>query len=130
MAKKTKPQIASVEQPFGIDPPIVHCPICGNATITIDKVTGGEVTPCDHLAFIHVPEAGGFIYKSSDFDQRITKIEESDEDDGWDDFGDLLIKAGYQNNMLAIEITYGGMCHCPVYYTDIVGFDYAMISQD
>ena len=134
MGTKTKPQIARVEQPFGIDPPIVHCPICGQATMKIDEATGGEVTPCDHLAFIHVSE-GGFEYQSEDFEARAQKVEEAeeeneDEEEDVDYIEDLLEKAGYQNNMLVIEITYGGMCHAPVYYTDTFGFDYNMMCQE
>lgn len=136
MARKTKPQIARVEQPFGIDPPIVHCPICGHATMKIDEATGGEVTPCDHLAFIHVSE-GGFEYQSEDFEARVKKVEEAEEEEDWEEedldvdyFEYLLEKAWYENNMLAIEVTFGGMCHGPVFYTVTVGFDYNMMRDE
>ena len=56
MARKTKPQIARVEQPFGIDPPIVHCPIFGQATVKIDKTNGADIIPCHRLAFIPIAE--------------------------------------------------------------------------
>lgn len=112
MAKKTKPQIARVEQPFGMDPPIVYCPICGHATVKIDETNGADITPCDHLAFIHAAE-GGFVCKSEDFEARMARVEEAEEDwedeEGVDYFDAALQRAGYQNNMLAIEITYGGM---------------------
>ena len=139
MATKTKPQIARVEQPFGIDPPIVHCPICGQATLKIDEVTGGEVTPCDHLSFIYV--CGDFEYQSTDFETRVKKVQEAEEEEDWDEeaegaeeedvdyIEDLLERAGYGNNMLVIEITHGGMCHGPVYYTDTFGFDYNMMCK-
>jgi hypothetical protein len=137
MANKTKPQIARVEQPFGIDPPIVHCPICGQATMKIDEATGGEVTPCNHLAFIYV--CGDFEYQSDDFEARVKKVEEAEVEEDWDEeaeeadvdyIEDLLEKTGYGNNMLVIEITYGGMCHGPVCYTDTFGFDYNMMCEE
>ena len=36
MKPASKPQFASVEQPFGCDPPKPHCPLCGKAVLRID----------------------------------------------------------------------------------------------
>jgi hypothetical protein len=132
MKKKTKPQYARVEQPFGDDPPIAHCPICGQASMILDEY-GADVTPCDHLVFIYVGASGGFEYQSKDFEARMAKLDDDDEeDDGLclDNFQRFLEKAGYGNEMLAIEISYGGMGHCPVYYSDVFGFDYSVSSQE
>jgi hypothetical protein len=133
MNKKTKPQYAMVEQPFGDDPPIIHCPVCGQASMTVDDKYGADVTPCVHLAFIYVGESGGFEYQSKEFEVRMAKLDDDDEeDDGLclDNFQRFLEKAGYGNEMLAIEISYGGMGHCPVYYSDVFGFDFCGSSQE
>lgn len=137
MSKKSLPQFASVEQPFGIDPPIVHCPICGQATMDF-STEGGEddcakCTPCEHLAFIFVGEAGEFEYQSEDFKKRLGIVgDEDDEDETEDeDFQMMLVRAGYENKLLALEITYGGMsCTGPSWYTDIFGFDYGKMKNE
>ena len=119
---KSFPQYARVEQPFGCNPPIVHCPICGQAMFDDDSVT-----PCRHLAFILVGEAGEFEYKSQDFGNRLINVDMQDM--SFDNFVNVLQQAGYGNNLLAIEITYGGMACGPVWYTDVFGFDYRTISE-
>jgi hypothetical protein len=35
-------------------------------------------------------------------------------------------KAGYKNELLILEITYGGMGHGPSWYTDLYGFDFGI----
>lgn len=147
MSEKSLPQFASVEQPFGINPPIVYCPICGQASMEFPP-EGSEdecahCTPCEHLAFIFVGEVGEFEYQSEDFKKRLGIVddeeadvedeneddEEDDEDD--EDFQAMLVRAGYDNKLLALEITYGGMsCSGPSWYTDIFGFDYGMMKNE
>jgi hypothetical protein len=123
--EKTLPQIAKVEQPFGIEPPTVHCPICGQAMID-----DGDINPCNHLAFIHAGAGcDDFEYQSDDFRSTDKAI---DDDNGvsYETIKDILVSAGYDNKMLAIEITYGGMSCGPVWYTDIYGFDYGSLAGD
>lgn len=48
----------------------------------------------------------------------------------FDNFQDVLATVGYDNKLLALDITYGGMAGGPVYYTDIIGFDYNQIIFD
>ena len=61
----SEPQYANVEQPFGCEPPIVHCPICDQPLMDAE---GGGATPCAHLAFIYIDAAGDYEYKSADFE--------------------------------------------------------------
>ena len=124
MSEKNKaiPQYARVEQPFGCDPPIVHCPICGQAMFD-----DGSVAPCRHLAFVFVGAAGDFEYQSQDFASRCANVDI--EGLYCDNLTNALQQAGYGNNLLAIEVTYGGMACGPVWYTDIFGFDYQTISK-
>jgi hypothetical protein len=112
------PEVASFEQTFGEDPPIIHCPICGQATLDGEE---GNVTPCSHLVFIYVAAAGDYAFKSEDFEQRTRDID--DENDGVDGIQSLLNQAGYGKNLLALSITYGGMACGPVWYTDVYGFE-------
>ena len=125
MSKRANPQYAQIEQPFGCDPPLVHCPICGQATIEIGE-EGGRITPCLHLAFIYVGEVGDFEYASEDFRNRTDGIDEDELE--LDTFNKFLKQAGYDNKLLALEITYGGMAVGPVWYTDVFGFDYGTIA--
>jgi len=120
--KKSRPQYAQIEQPFGCEPPVVHCPICGQATVDIE---GGGATPCPHLAFIYIGAANEYGFTSVDFERRT-----EDNDDEEVDFEislEFLSNAGYGNNLLALEVTYGGMACGPVWYTDIYGFDYGSL---
>jgi len=126
MSEKAIPQYAKVEQPFGCEPPLVHCPICGKATLEMSE-EGGTITPCPHLAFLYIGEIGEFEYKSQDFQKKIEGID--DEELGLDTFGEFLQKAGYDNKLLAIEITYGGMACGPVWYSDVFGFDYGSLAD-
>ena len=125
-------QYAKIEQPFGTEPPIVHCPICGQESITITDDGSGEYTPCKHLSFIYIGEINEFGYQSSDFESKFDelKIDEEENEDkypfglNFDNFSEILEEMGYENNFLAIEITYGGMAGGPVWHTDVFGFDY------
>ncbi|SDX68882.1 hypothetical protein [Thiocapsa roseopersicina] len=144
-ARKPGPVIAKIEQPFGVSPPIVHCPICGQAAIIVEDHVA-LTNPCPHLAFIFVGEVGEFEYRSPDFMARTTDqvgeattiTDEDDEGDYDDDdifltvdnFPELLRKAGYDNSFLALEITYSGMACGPIGSTDIYGYDYALIESD
>lgn len=122
--EETEPQYARVEQPFGCEPPKVHCPICGKPSVMSDD---GEDAGCPHLAFIYVGEIGDFVYKSDDYQKRTSKLGEEDID--FDNFKNFLKMAGYGNSLLALEITYGGMACGPVWYTDVFGFDYGSLSE-
>lgn len=62
---------------------------------------------------------------SEDFSAR---IETADTDTfSLDALKPLLETLGYGNNLLAIEITYGGMPHGATWTTDVYGFDYAAL---
>ncbi len=132
MTTQTSPQYASIEQPFGCEPPLVHCPICGNNTIQ-----DNEINPCKHLAFVYVGELNEFIYQSEVFETRfestLTAHQEIDEDEysyiRLDNLQDCLKEAGYDNNLLALEITYGGMACGPIWFTDVYGFDYGTLAD-
>ena len=132
MTTQTSPQYAAIEQPFESEPPLVHCPICGNNTIK-----DNEINPCKHLAFVYVGELNEFIYQSEVFETRfestLTEHQEIDEDEyrciRLDILQDCLKEAGYDNNLLALEITYGGMACGPIWFTDVYGFDYGTLAD-
>lgn len=112
------PQYAKVEQTFGAEPPIIHCPVCGEATMD-----DGYFAPCEHVSFVYMGATGDFEYQSDDFSRRRT---EGDADDlSFDTFRDFLAKLGCDNKTLALEITYGGMACGPIWYTDVYGFSFA-----
>ena len=119
MSDRALPGYAEIEQPAGSDFPVVHCPICGAATMEIGE-NGGEVTPCSHLAFIYVGEVGEFEYQSEDFQIRLEGQETGNL--SLESFGEVLKTADYGNKLLALEITHGGG---PVWFTDVYGFDYS-----
>ncbi|MHB1018106.1 MAG: hypothetical protein ACYC2X_09515 [Coriobacteriia bacterium] len=123
MSETSTFQYASIEQPSGAEPPIVHCPICGHASVTMGEA-GGEITPCAHMAFLFIGEIGEFGYQSEDFAKRFEAIEE----DSLEEVADVLSAAGYGNELLALEITYGGAAADPLYFTDVFGFDYSTIA--
>lgn len=123
--EKSRPQYARIEQPFGCEPPVVHCPICGQPTIDVES---GDATPCPHLAFIYVGAANEYAFTSVDYDQKTEGLD--DEDVDLDSFSELLSNAGYGNNLLALEVTYGGMACGPVWYTEIYGFDYGSLAKE
>ena len=64
MISRSLPQYAHLEQPLGHPPPVVHCPVCGQAVTDPD---GAD--PCEHLAFMWY--GGDFGYMSDDFAARI-----------------------------------------------------------
>jgi hypothetical protein len=127
MTKTSQPQYVHLDQPFGCDPPLAHCPICGNPSMVVDKIEGGKVTPCDHLAFIFVGEVDAFEYESKDFKKRTAGINK--ETLSVSNFKSALKKAGYTNNMLALEITGSGMACGPVSSSVIFGFDYDFMAR-
>lgn len=128
MSKESNPQYARIEQPLGDDYPTVYCPICGKATAQAGEDSPDpDHSPCKHLAFIFVGAIGTFEYKSDDFENRIKDID--DIDLSFDTFASYLQDAGYGNNLLAIELTHGGIACGPVWYTDLFGFDYNPLTE-
>jgi hypothetical protein len=126
MSEKSTPQYASVRQAFGCDPAVVHCPICGASAFRTDKL-GNQRPPCHHLAFIYVGRAGEFGYQSLAFEKKFANVNVSDV--SFQNFQSLLEKAGYDNKMLAIEVSYGAMDgYKPVWCTDVYGYDYGAIT--
>lgn len=117
--EKSLPQYAKVEQALGAEPPIMHCPVCGRATMD-----DGDFSPCEHVAFVYMGATGDFEYQSEDFSKR--RGEDHADDLSFDTFRDFLSKLGYDNKTLALEITYGGMACGPVWYTDVYGFNFAL----
>lgn len=113
------PQIASIEQPFGMEPPVIHCPICGNSILETEDDSDFEI--CKHTAFIYISEISEFEYQSDDFQE---KIKEQGIEDAC--FEEILEAAGYGNNLLVIDITYGGMACGPVWYNLKCGFDFGV----
>jgi len=122
MNEKSIVQYAEVEQPFGSEPPLVHCPICGEAPLKEN-----EIVPCKHLSFIFVGEVCEFEYKSDQFKEKISQINE--DEISLDTLKGLLEKVGFGNEMLAIDITHGGMACGPVWFTDVYGFDYKTLGS-
>lgn len=123
MTEITEPQYASVEQPFGCPPPSVHCPICGEANFE-----PGEITPCPHLAFMYGFGFSDYGHQSDDFLKRTEHLEGTCLT--FDNIVEFLKNAGYGNNMLAIEVTYGGMSCGPSWYTDVYGFDFNTLKDE
>lgn len=127
--EQSAPQYASVEQPFGIKPPVVHCPICGHAVCDAD---GAFETPCEHLAFVYLDAIGDFPYESAAFTKRMDAFRDDEDFEGfdWSSFPNFLKQFGYDNKMLALGVTYGGMACGPVWYLDIYGFDYGTLAEE
>ena len=67
-----------------------------------------------------------FEYKSDDFSKRTENINIDNLD--FEDFHDFLVEAGYDNSMLALELTFGGIACGPISFTIIVGYDYKTIA--
>jgi len=92
---------------------------------------GYELNSCKHLTFIFVGESdvretSEFTYMSEDLKKR----SEGNTAEGIDNFKEFLAKAGYGNELLALEITYSGMACGPVSFTDVYGFDFNTIEED
>ncbi len=128
MSESSKPQYAAVEYPLLQNEfPTVHCPICGQGTHHLNKDGDIGMTPCPHLAFIFICEPSSFAYKTDEFSQRIKgkKLDNL----SFENFKKFLQRLGYDNKMLALEITHGGLADNggPIWFTDIFGFDYSVI---
>ena len=121
MTENTRPQYAEIEQPFGVEPPDVHCPICGRLTFDSE----GTVDACEHLAWIH-HDQGGSVYVSEDFKARVLANDQKVEDGNTKE---LLVALGYGNELLALEITYGGMACGPTWSTIVYCFDYDTLAK-
>lgn len=128
MKPASKPQFASVEQPFGCEPPRPHCPICGKAVVRLDDEGFARTDPCPHLTFLFVGEVGEFEYRSPAFEKKANGRRLYDLD--LVKLHKLLERVGYGNKLLALEITHGGMACGPVWYTDVYGFDYGMVEDE
>ena len=131
MSEKLNLQYAKIEQPFDAPRPIVHCPICGIATAEKSE-DGYEVNSCKHLTFIFAGETvagetNEFIYMSEDFKN---KSEGNNNTGAINNLNEFLAKAGYGNELLALDITYSGMACGPVSFNDVYGFDFNSTKED
>ena len=120
-----KPQFASVEYPFPLEePPVVYCPVCGNPTFNLDDGGNWIMNPCQHLAFIFNIESSAFDHKSKDFEKRATGIDvDTLSDENLKAFLEFL---EYDNKLLVLEVTHGGIGNGQVWYTEIYGFDFGL----
>ena len=122
MKTKSKTSIGYVklEQPFGMDPPNVHCPVCGSAV-----AKEHELTPCEHLVFIYIGDTGEFAYIADPCETALSNIDTASLD--FETFPEAIAQAGFGRELLAIEITFGGMACGPVWYTDVFGFTFGSL---
>ncbi len=118
------PQFAEIDLPFGDDAPIVHCPVCGQATMETAESGEGRVTACPHLVFMFVDLAGEFEYVSNDFEQRLEKAGIAM--DSIEDFKQTLIEAGYGSELLVLDVTSSGMACGPFAMTVTHAFDFSI----
>jgi len=138
----------AIEQPFGVQPPKVHCPICGQQQF-VERDDEYLETPCEHLAFVFGGDEDEFVYASADFTERFARFDAEldarfpdeasrggeDYEEASSFYRDLfprrLAEMGYGAHLLALRITYGGMAEgSPVWFSDVYGFDYAAIRED
>jgi hypothetical protein len=125
MAEKKLPQYAAVKQTFGCDPAVVHCPICGESAYRVDSY-GKQRPPCHHLTFIYVGEVGEFVYQSMAFENKFRNVDINEV--SIESLPALLEKAGFDNQMLAIQVAYGAMVNGKAHwYKDVYGYDYNTI---
>lgn len=124
----SKPQFAFIEQPYGLDPPSIHCPFCGKRTMN----DGGEVEGCVHLTFIYLEAQEKFVFGTDKFMKRVNKLSEirdfelDDEDE--DEFIEKVFESGgYGSELLVLHINHGGKDTDQVLIEDKYGFD---ISRD
>ena len=130
MTKVNNPvQIVDVELPFGLVYFPLHCPICGQLS---QSETAGEVTPCPHLAFIHVDEVGEYEYQSPAFASRMAPLASNvdDEDEAGEPLAMTLARAGYGNELLALRITSSGIACGPASCSVTYGFDYGTLEAN
>ncbi len=136
MTTKPEPQIAAITQPYGAEPPVVHCPICGKAQLRVMD-GAAEVDPCEHLAFSFIWSEHEFVYRSEEFRGRFEALEArmpADDDLELDiferiPFREMLLEMGYGDQLLVLEISYGGLTHVPLWHTDAWGFDYGVLAR-
>ncbi|MDD2716778.1 MAG: hypothetical protein PHW04_12870 [Candidatus Wallbacteria bacterium] len=128
MAKKAvQPQFVEIEQPFENGPPAVHCPVCGKS-IAGDRKERVKPSHCCHLVFIFDGGTGGFGYMSADFRKRVDSMDLDKHQD--DSFQEFLKNAGYGNQLLAMQITYGISGRNAAWHTDVYGFDFSVPVKD
>jgi len=140
MKNESLPHYVTVEQPFGLDPKPIHCPICGQAAMQEGKDGMWETTPCNHLTFIFANEVSEFEYMDPEFKERFTRLspksdkQEEIDDDHWhydtSRLPEILAKAGYGKNLVIIERTCGGMGCGPVWFTNLFAFNWNKMLQD
>lgn len=128
MSEISKPQYAAVEYPFPQpDLPVIHCPVCGQGTHDVHEDGSSDLTPCPHLSFIFIGDPSTFAYKSHEFQQKVSN--KRIKGLSTENFQKFLNKLGYDNKMLALEVTHGGMGGhgLPIWNVDIYGFDYGVV---
>ena len=109
--------IVRLELPFGQEPPMIHCPVCGKS-VNVD----GELVACDHLVYFFLTQTGEFIYLRKDVRKQYADLKVYDLETG---LGYDRLICDYQNDsLLKMELTYGGMACGPIWFTDYVGFDF------
>lgn len=112
------PAVANIELPFGQSQGIPHCPCCGARQFDDEW----EATPCKHTAFFLLWETGDFIYATEKLEKA---IDEPRPDDFYENLEGYFAKLGYDDSLLIINETSGGMACGPVWSTTSIGFDFS-----
>jgi hypothetical protein len=120
MSEESKPQYAIIERECGGDIS-AFCPICGKPTAKSSD-EDPDYTPCEHLAFLYLGLISDFEYRSDDFKKRTEALDRKDLN--FDNFQKYLEDAGYDNRLLALEISQSGIACGPIGFSEIYGFDY------
>ena len=83
-----------------------------------------EFNPCEHLAFVYLPEIGEFEYQIASWKLAFDSIELDpwDYDDHEAYFRAVINKSGFKEPLHIIENTSFGMACGPTSFTEIYGY--------
>ncbi len=121
MPKKSRPQYASVEMPIGAGLAYIHCPVCGHPP-PLRTPDGREPEACPHLVFIYHAAFAVFAYETPAFLKKRTELGLPELEEV--EIRPFLERAGYDNRLLAIEVTYLEIGGPMIWQADVYGFDF------
>ena len=102
----------------------IYCPVCQHKASIEDENGGHEFKPCEHLAFVYLPELGEFEYQIDSWQAATDSIELDyfDFDNYEDYFTGLIKKSGFNQVLHIIENESSGIACGPTSFTEIYGY--------
>lgn len=101
------------------------CPVCGHKFFETFE-DDYESDECAHIIFVYETLSPDYLFKSSDYDERLTALADEMLEDEIDEllFDDQLAAMGYGEDVVIAAVEFTGIACGPVSHSLVFGFNF------